>query len=289
MKTVDANFNEIPDDPDAIADTWEGRVMRMFAEADAYAENFPPTGKCPKHGLDAPLDKRETLRTQQAVYAGCTRCPGGAEWEQKRAEDELCSQMVRAGVPQNLLKARLENWQHSTEAEATYPEKCREFIQVRRGFLLLLGELGTGKSHLAAAACRQFKSAFFVTQSELLRRLRDTYQDKHAEDPVDRAQDASLFVLDECGLSGGGKDEQPMLHDILNHRYAQRKPTIITGNLSFEQLAGVVGDRMQDRLRESAFAILTFGGDSRRRDARDNYFDAGWMPTSAAINPSDYL
>jgi len=50
----------------------------------------------------------------------------------------------------------------------------------------------------------------------LLRARRDTYADKSAFDPIERAQGARLFVLDDAGLSGGGKDELPMLHEILD-------------------------------------------------------------------------
>ncbi len=65
-----------------------------------------------------------------------------------------------------------------------------------------------------------------------------------------------------------------MLHEILDYRHGERLPTIITSNLQFENLSGVLGERMADRLRESTFRVLTFSGSSNRRDARQRYFEA---------------
>ena len=131
---------------------------------------------------------------------------------------------------------------------------------------------GTGKSHLSAAALRQIGGGWFVKQSSLLFALRATYRDKAARDPIERAQSARLLVLDDVGISSGGRDELPLLHEILDHRHGEKLPTIMTSNLPLEGLSAVIGDRMSDRLRESAFRVLNFTGTSNRRGARQRYF-----------------
>ena len=114
-----------------------------------------------------------------------------------------------------------------------------------------------------------------VKQASLLRLLRATYGDKKADDPIEKAQYARLLVLDDAGLSSGGRDELPMLHEVLDYRHGERLPTIVTTNLPFEQLSDALGERMADRLRESTFRILTFNGSSHRREAREHYFEPG--------------
>ena len=136
----------------------------------------------------------------------------------------------------------------------------------------MLGGFGTGKSHLGAAALRKFGRGWFIKQSSLLFALRATYKDKAAFDPIERAQTARLLVLDDVGISSGGRDELPLLHEILDYRHGERLPTIITSNLPIEGLSSVIGERMADRLRESAFRVLKFSGASNRRDARQRYF-----------------
>jgi len=123
-----------------------------------------------------------------------------------------------------------------------------EFGKIRRGFLLLLGEVGTGKSHLAAALMLDFKRPVFIKQSELLQKLRLTYRDRHAEDPIALCRQADLLVLDEVGVSAGGRDEFPLIHDILDYRYGELLPTCLTGNVGVRELTDMLGERMIDRL-----------------------------------------
>lgn len=240
------------------------RARRLTAEVLAA---LPSNGPCPQHpGIILARDDRQSFANRQLVLEPCPRCVA------IQAAEREASRLQRMGVPRNLCGATFENWNPTGEHAEGNRAKARQFADVRRGFLLLLGDLGTGKTHLAVAILRGFKSGLFIKQSELLRRLRATYRDKAAVDPVDEAQDAACLVLDEVGLSPGGRDELPMLHDILDHRHGNQKPTIITGNVAFDELSQIIGERMADRLRESCFAILNFGGASYRPEARKRYF-----------------
>jgi DNA replication protein DnaC len=199
-----------------------------------------------------------------AGYAPCPKC----------VQDAANNGWKKFGVPEILIHATFENYTPDSEVEASHVELVKAFCAKRTGFLPLLGGYGTGKAHLAVAALRSFGSGWIVKQASLLCALRDTYSDKTAFDPIERAQSARLLVLGDVGLSAGGRDELPMLHEILDYRHGERLPTIITSNLPFEKLTPVLGERMADRLRESAFRVLTFTGTSHRREARARYFDA---------------
>jgi DNA replication protein DnaC len=200
-------------------------------------------------------------------YYGCEKC----------CEVKRLATLERAGVPEALMHCTFSNWTPRNDSEKEHLEKCKEFTEVGNGFLVLLGPVGVGKSHLAVAVARSFYRdrpwPHWVKQSTLLRQLRATYNDHKAKDPIEECQKASLLVLDECGVSGGGKDEGPMLHEILDHRYGEKKPTVITSNLPWPELQSEVGERLADRLRESAFGVLVFSGESHRVKARDIYFN----------------
>jgi len=188
-------------------------------------------------------------------------------------EEHAQKRLRQAGVPEVLLHASLDNWKPKDRHEKQHLADVSKFAEeIRRGFLVLLGPVGTGKSHLAVACLRRFNSGVFVKQSSLLRKLRATYNDRNASDPIDRCQAASLLVLDEMGLSGGGRDEAPMLSEILSYRYERRLPTVVTSNLTWNELTSELGDRLADRMREAAFRILTFDGASHRAAMRDAYF-----------------
>ncbi|MCX6923056.1 MAG: ATP-binding protein [Verrucomicrobia bacterium] len=203
------------------------------------------------------------------IYEECPKC---------RAQ-RIRKWLARAGVPEVLHDCTLDNWTPDTDQERQHLEAVRTFTNdVRRGFLVLLGPVGVGKSHLAVAVLRRFSCPIFIKQSTLLRQLRATYSDKEAADPIERCQEADLLVLDEMCVSGGGRDEWPMLSEILDFRYSHLTPTVITSNLGWDELRGELGDRLGDRMREAAHAVLVFAGASHRAERRDAYFDKGKKP-----------
>ena len=247
------------------------RLEATFRNANQAWQEFtatlPATALCPRHPeVQRPRDDRKSWVERRAMFGPCPVCE---EALRKHLERE---RLMHMGVPDILCDATLENWPATDEQAAANLAVVREFARDRRGFLVLLGDVGRGKTHLAVGVLRTFKSGSLVTQSELLRRLRATYRDREAENPVQVAQDAACLVLDEMGYSTGGADELNLLHDILDYRHGHRKPTILTGNVGYDQICSVIGGRMADRLRESAFAVLSFGGPSARPMVRERYF-----------------
>jgi len=260
-------------------DAWVARMTEVAKERDADFNAFLVTQQearpCARHQdqmlkIDAGASRRASMDgdAYAAIYATCPRCQ-----QERKAIDEA-EHLHNCGVPKNLLHCAFENWTPRTDADAEHLQAVMAFVEKRAGFLIMLGNVGTGKTHLSVAAMRSFRSALLVKQSSLLRKLRDTYGDRQATDPIDLCQDVGLLVLDEMGVSAGGREELPMIHEILDHRHGERKPTILTSNLGWEELKSVIGDRMADRIRESAFAVLNFAGSSRRMEARERYIEA---------------
>lgn len=246
----------------------QGSIARRASENQAFLATLPQNSPCPKHADQVrQRDDQQSCYERRAMYSPCPLCIAD-----RKLQDEA-ERLQRMGVPANLHRATFENWRPADEQGEAILAETRRFAATHRGFLVLLGDLGTGKTHLAVAVLRMFKSGLLIKQSELLRRLRQTYRDKAAVDPVDEAQSAGCLVMDEVGISPGGRDELPLLHDVLDHRHGNFLPTIITSNLSLDGLRDAIGCRMADRLKESAFSVLQFGGQSNRREARARYFE----------------
>ncbi|HEV2210216.1 MAG TPA: ATP-binding protein [Verrucomicrobiae bacterium] len=247
---------------------------KQDAELKAFVASQPAAKACSRHpemarALDLELTRYWTNyhRTFTAGYAPCPLCV------EEREEMELRERLHGQGVPKNLLRATFENWKPHNKAEKANLAAVREFAEtVRTGFLILTGDVGTGKTHLAVSSMRLFKHPFLIRQNLLLLRLRDTYRNRDARDPIADCKKAELLVLDELGLSGGGRDELPMLHEIIDYRHGEQQPTIITSNLTWGELKTALGERIADRLAESAFKVLTFGGASHRPERRKDYF-----------------
>jgi DNA replication protein DnaC len=246
-------------------------AQRIEAELGPWLKTQPQSLPCPRHpnfirALDAAKSEWHASGSFRAAYQPCPLCAKEAATAREHAR------LHEQGVPSNLLNATLDNWTPRDDQERAHLEVVRAFLKVLRGFLILLGDVGVGKSHLAVGVLRICRYGRFVKQSTFLRQLRDTYRDRQAEDPIEAYQKAELLVLDEIGVTSGGRDEAPAIYEVLDYRYGERKPTILTANVSWDELKGILGNRMSDRLREAAFRILEFGGPSHRGEARDGYF-----------------
>jgi DNA replication protein DnaC len=276
---IPTNGHGRPTPPDSMDETlarFEATYQRRIAEDKVRLERFdawlaeqPDSITCTVHqDIERPVDREASLRAHPVVE--------GREdlesWLPVYGRCPVCDQdkrLIAAGVPPNLIHCRFENFVPRDEIEREHLQTVQEFTQKRIGFVILAGLFGTGKSHLAVSALRSFRRGRFVKQSSLLRWLRSTYQDHDIEDPIEACQNADLFVLDEIGVSGGGKDEAPMIYDILDSRYGSFLPTILTSNLDKDQLMAVLGERVADRLSECGVGFLKFGSKSHRRQMRD--------------------
>lgn len=199
-------------------------------------------------------------------------------------ECETRKVLVSAGVPENLMGASLSNWVVQAAEDYDVLRHALEFVERPVGFFIIQSPtFGNGKSHLAAGMLRSiFLTGFaphnairFITNNQVLKGLRRRYDDKRAEDVVTVTGQVRFLVLDELGVSEGGKDEGPALYEILSERYARKRPTVITTNKSPDEIRGIIGERMVSRLRESTYAWVTVAGPGYRAEKRGAYLSGG--------------
>ena len=130
-------------------------------------------------------------------------------------------------------------------------DRAQRFADSPDGWLLILGEHGCGKTHLAAAvAARARCDVFFAVVPDLLDRLRASF-DRDGEsaahdDPgitgkgydelFEEVRNAGLLVLDD--LDGHATSDWAMqkLFQIANYRASARLPTVITSALAIDEL-----------------------------------------------------
>ena len=103
------------------------------------------------------------------------------------------------------------------------------------GWLMLMGPYGVGKTHLAVAAAVVRRNlgddVYFSTVANLLDHLRAAYSPDSAVAHADllmRISSAQLLVLDDLGAERNTPFAEDKLFQIVNHRYEERLPTIIT-------------------------------------------------------------
>jgi DNA replication protein DnaC len=126
------------------------------------------------------------------------------------------------------------------------------FAQNLKGWLLLMGGYGCGKTHLAAAvanfAVNLGVPTLFLTVPDLLDWLRFSYDSPEAtfEGRFDEIRNIPLLVLDDLGTQNATSWAQEKLYQIINHRYVSRLPMVVTTNQELDEIDGRIRSRLQD-------------------------------------------
>jgi DNA replication protein DnaC len=146
----------------------------------------------------------------------------------------------------------------------------------RRESVLIVGQTGVGKSHLAQAlgyrACLAGYDVLNRTAHEMLTELRAARADGTHERRMLRFTTPDLLVIDDLGLRPLAHEEPVDLYEIIRQRYEQAS-TIITSNRDPEELQALFGDALlasaaMDRILHHAHVIVIEGESyrtSRRR------------------------
>ncbi len=125
--------------------------------------------------------------------------------------------------------------------------------------LVILGTLGTGKTHMGCAVIKEFcrqATATYTTAYAMSQRIIEDQNANHFNR-------YPLLVIDEIGRSFDTKAEKDRFFDLVNYRYENMMPVVIIGNKKLKQVIDIVGPAVSDRMRENA-SLLTMTGKSRR-------------------------
>jgi len=141
--------------------------------------------------------------------------------------------------------------QQADSLESAY-NSALNFAENRKGWLLLTGRYGCGKTHLAAAianhAIESGISTLFLTVPDLLDWLRYAYSgvDMSFEERFEEIREIPLLILDDFGTQNATPWAQEKIFQIMNHRYINKLPTVITSNMPINDFEGRTRSRLQD-------------------------------------------
>lgn len=130
--------------------------------------------------------------------------------------------------------------------------QAKHFAQTLKGWLLLIGNYGCGKTHLAASiaheAVKRGIQTLFLTVPDLLDWLRFSYNstESNFEERFNEIRNVHLLILDDLGTENATPWACEKLFQVINHRYTNRLPTVITTNLNAQEIEGRINSRLND-------------------------------------------
>ncbi len=195
-----------------------------------------------------------------------------------QARQRLEAKLGAAMIPPRFIDKSFEGYRATTPQQQKalgvcidYAEKFEAHAKAGR-CLLMFGKPGTGKTHLAASIANDInhcsgKTAVYRTVGGILQSLKATYSQgaTHTEGQVmEGLTTPDLLIIDEVGATKPTEFELAVLFAIVNARYEQVLPTLVVSNLMPAELAGAMGERCVDRLREGGAIALVFDWESAR-------------------------
>ena len=189
--------------------------------------------------------------------------------------------LAEANIPKRYLHCTLGNftaYNESLEQAVTKARRVADAFPSGNQGLLLEGQPGVGKTHVAVAVLKQViqttgARGFFYDTRDLLRVIRSTY------DPSIRTTEleilrpvmtADLLVLDDLGAEKTSEWVEETMNLIVNTRYNEKRLTIFTSNYQDipddtepNSLLFRIGYRMRSRLHEMCEFVQMDGADYR--------------------------
>lgn len=150
-----------------------------------------------------------------------------------------------------------------------------DYIEQREN-VLLVGNVGTGKTHLALAlafaACAQGNRVRFFSVTGLVTYLLEQRETGKLERLQKQIERNDLLVLDELGYVPFSKAGAELLFEVVSRAY-ERRSLIVTTNLPFESWTEVMGSErltgaLLDRLTHRVHILEANGESYRLKDAK---------------------
>lgn len=210
------------------------------------------------------------------------------EAERRRRMQERIDRLLgQSGIKKRFQQRTFPNFRQDTPGRKKCYSIAKEYAdhfayhKAKGDGLYIEGTNGTGKTHLAAAIALQLINegvpVICKTSSDLLMDIKRTFDDgtRNEAQVLDIYKKVDLLIIDDLGKEQCSDWSMSTLYSILNDRYEDMKPVIVTTNYNADQLAAALTPKGFDntkiiaiisRLRETSTVMTMAWADIRGRE-----------------------
>ena len=249
-------------------------------EGDYQKDGLWYCGKC-----DTPKQCRITLfgsvRTPMCICK-CETEKREREKEEydRRERQQRVAQMRKTGFPES----EMCHWTFETDdgqnekasqVAKNYVANFGEMLKRGKG-LLFFGDVGTGKTFYSACIVNALIDKGYPCMITNFARLVNTISGMYdgKQQYIDGLNRFDLLVIDDLAAERDTEYMNEIVYNIIDSRYRAGLPTIITTNLSADEIknpADISKQRTYSRLLEMCVPVEVKGKDRRREKLKDDY------------------
>lgn len=232
-------------------------------------KNLPVTPRhddAPPRGNAVPLAPKEEVRCPICQDAGYLRAdvPVGhpsfgrlfpCQCKIRERDERRQEELRRLSNLDTFLNHKFEDFDPTISGTEEAFEAALAFAQEPdHRWLFLSGPTGVGKTHLAVAIAKYVMewhnmNVYFAVVPDLLDHLRSTFDPAAGtgyDERFNAIRNAPLLVLDDLGTENATPWAREKLYQIINHRYVEQMPTVITTNVDVRKIDDRIVSRMLD-------------------------------------------
>lgn len=161
-------------------------------------------------------------------------------------------------------------------------KKNRDFlVRYGEGFdpksspsILMMGGTGLGKTHLSSSLARKViekgNDVFYTGAIDLFSQFETQRFKTYSNEPnelIERYFECDLLIIDDLGTEMVNQFSVSTLYNLLNDRLSRRKPTVVSTNLSKDEIQKKYTDRITSRML-GEYQVLFFVGTDVRAQKR---------------------
>jgi DNA replication protein DnaC len=249
---------------------------------------------CEKHGAFKGYPVKMFNRTFEADCPECLRESQEENEREEKRRDEMTRKYAETAQKEEREKRLIEMnigkkfWDESFETFNAYTPALKNYLDICNAFandsqgrmLLMLGENGNGKNHLAVSILHKTGGCIYsVFEIELM--LKECYSGKREEGESKlyrRLCDVPVLAINEIGKHKPGEWEMNFLSYIINKRYENLMPTILISNAHLQDncpkkgcpdcLQSLLGNDILSRIAENG-EIMIFNEEDYRYKKRE--------------------
>lgn len=228
------------------------------------AGRFIEREDCASHGLYVVREEIDGLGIVAVNPGGCPQC---------RAERNASRLMSESNMPARFADATFESYEATDAKQARVLSVSRDYADNFATYrkqgrcLVMCGNPGTGKNHLATAIFKTLHASGFTALRVKASEYLDAYWAKEFKERDDWLRGmfrVDLLIVDEVEKCSKTENARNAMFRLIDGRYEAMAPTLVITNQSRAELVETLGDPAYDRLTEGGSQRLVFDWQSRR-------------------------